>query len=324
MKTIVFLLPYFGKLPPNFDLWLKGCKYNPSINFIVLTNDKTKFNYPKNVKVNYCSFDEIKKRIQDNFDFKVAIDRPWNLSLFKPAYGEIFKKEVNGYDFWGYCDADLMWGDIRNFITDDILQKYDRIGTKGHASIYRNNEIVNARYKNVVSQTANYRTVFSGHSQYSFDENGMDEIYDALNIPYYFRPYYAHLEKFESSFYLKRLPKDKLYTNKYQVFLWREGKLYRKFIDRANVETTEYMYIHFFCRPMKYVFGNEEISQYIIYPDVMRPFDGVVDKKFITKNGRQGKLVFLAKMLWINRKKITLGRIKQNLKNVAQYRKEMR
>lgn len=108
MKTIAFILPYFGKLPNNFDLWLKSCRYNETIDFLVFTDDKTAFKYPKNVKVFYCSFQEIKVRIQENFQFKINIEKPWNLSLFKPAYGQIFKEELKDYDFWGYCDADLM------------------------------------------------------------------------------------------------------------------------------------------------------------------------------------------------------------------------
>src|SRR5699024_4861326 len=113
-----------------------------------------------------------KNRIQAMFDFDVLIDRPWRLSLFKPAYGEVFQKELQSYDYWGYCDADLMWGDIRAFITDDILDRYERIGTKGHASIYKNTPEVNKRYKNIISNTANYKDVFSGKASYSFDENG--------------------------------------------------------------------------------------------------------------------------------------------------------
>ena len=74
MKTIAFILPYFGKLPNNFDLWLKSCRYNETIDFLVFTDDKTAFKYPKNVKVFYCSFQEIKVRIQENFQFKINIE----------------------------------------------------------------------------------------------------------------------------------------------------------------------------------------------------------------------------------------------------------
>ena len=320
MNKIVFLLPYFGKLPDNFKLWLKSCKYNTSVDFIVITDDKTNYDYPSNVIVKYKTFDEIKKRIQDHFEFEVMIDRPWRLSLFKPAYGEIFEEEIEEYAFWGYCDADLMWGDISKFITDDLLEKYERIGTKGHASLYKNTKEVNSRYKTIVSDLANYKLVFSGKTEYSFDENGMDEIYDYLNIPYYFKPYFAHLEKYESSFYLKRIPKDKLYTNRYQLFLWNKGKLERMYIDGEKVYQEEYMYIHFFCRPMKYVVGEPSDSQYIIYPDIVKPFDETVSAELIKKHGKQCKLKFWIKMIWFNRKKITLKRISKNIKNMVSYR----
>lgn len=319
--SIAFVLPYFGHLPSNFDLWLKSCEKNATIDFLIFTDDNTKFYYPSNVKVHIISFEELKNRIQLIYDFDVLIDCPWRLSLFKPAYGDIFKNELSKYDYWGYCDADLMWGDIRKFVTDEILEKYDRIGTKGHASIYRNTPEVNARYKIIASNTANYKDVFSGRASYSFDENGMDEIYDLLNVPYYFRPNFAHLEKFESGFYLKRLPKEKLYTNKYQVFLWESGHLYRLCLDHENIVKTEYMYIHFFCRPMKYYFGSRECNRYIIYPDVVKPYSQEVTQYFIKKKGTQGKFKFLLKMIWFNRNKINVHKILKNISHIIAYKK---
>ena len=321
MKQIAFIIPYFGKLPDNYKLWLKSCEHNPTIDFIIITDDRTSYKVPSNVIVNYCSFEEIKEKIQKHFDFEVKVDRPWCLSLFKPAYGQIFHKELQKYDFWGYCDMDLMWGDIRKFITDDLLEKYERVGTKGHASIYRNEDTVNARYKTIASKTANYKTVFSGKSEYSFDENGMDEIYEYLNVPYYFRPYYAHLEKYEASFYLKRLPENQLYTNQYQVFCWNRGKLERVYLDGTNVFREEYMYIHFFCRPMKYIYGGDQCEQYIMYPDIVKPCAESITAQFIKKYGRQSKIKFWFKMFWYNKNKITIKKITRNFVNIKSYKR---
>jgi len=320
MKTIAFVLPYFGTFPKNFELWLKSCEYNPSIDFLIFTDDTAVYDYPNNVKVKYCSFEDIKNRIQNNFEFDIEIEKPWTLSLFKPAYGQIFKEELKKYDFWGYCDVDLMWGDIRTFITEELTQKYERIGTKGHASIYKNNDIVNGRYLNVVSETADYKKVFQGKSKYSFDENGMDEIYEELGIPYYFAPNFAHLEKYEPSFYLKRLPKEKLYTNEYQVFLWEKGKLNRIFLDKGEVLKQEYMYIHYFCRPMKYIYGSDKCERYVMYPDVVEPCKMEVDRAFILKHGKQGKIKFIIKMAWANKHKITINKIKNNIINIINYK----
>ena len=42
MKSkVTFIIPYFGKLPNYFDLFLKSCKYNGGYRWIVFTDDKT-------------------------------------------------------------------------------------------------------------------------------------------------------------------------------------------------------------------------------------------------------------------------------------------
>ena len=69
MKTICYIIPYFGKLPINFDLWLNSCATNPTINWLIFTNDKRTFNYPQNVRVEYMEFDDFKKKVQNHFDF---------------------------------------------------------------------------------------------------------------------------------------------------------------------------------------------------------------------------------------------------------------
>ena len=42
MKTILFICPYFGKLPiAHMKLWLLSCEKNPTINWLILTDDYT-------------------------------------------------------------------------------------------------------------------------------------------------------------------------------------------------------------------------------------------------------------------------------------------
>mgnify|MGYP000610979778 FL=1 len=138
MKTICYIIPYFGKLPKNFALYLLGCAQNPTIDWKILTDDRTPYEFPTNVHVKYCNYEEVKQRIKAWFDFETVIDRPWRLSLFKPAYGEIFAEELSGYDFWGHCDIDLMWGNIRTFYSENNLNKYERLGFLGHSTLYKN------------------------------------------------------------------------------------------------------------------------------------------------------------------------------------------
>lgn len=113
MKKICYIVPYFGRLPQNFELWLNSCKTNPTIDWLIYTDDKTSYEYPNNVKVTYCTFDEIKRKIQSNFDFEINISRPWKLCDFRPAYGEIFSEDIQEYEFWGHCDLDVLWGEYK-------------------------------------------------------------------------------------------------------------------------------------------------------------------------------------------------------------------
>ena len=49
----------------------------------------------------------------------------------KPALGFIHQSEIAGYDYWGYGDLDVIYGDIRRFYTPEILV-HDVISTHGH------------------------------------------------------------------------------------------------------------------------------------------------------------------------------------------------
>ncbi len=73
MKTIAYIIPYFGKLPEMFDLWLKSCALNPTIDWLLFTNDKTEHQYPNNVKVTYMTFTELVSKIQSKFPFKILV-----------------------------------------------------------------------------------------------------------------------------------------------------------------------------------------------------------------------------------------------------------
>ena len=124
---IALVIPYFGKFNNYFELFLKSCEKNPTVIWFIFTDDKSKYDYPANVIVTYMTFNELKDNIQSLYDFDILLDTPYDLCDFKVAYGEVFKNYLKEYDYWGYCDNDMIFGDIRKFITDDIFEKYNKI-----------------------------------------------------------------------------------------------------------------------------------------------------------------------------------------------------
>lgn len=322
MKSICYIIPYFGKLPKGFKMWLLSCRKNSTIDWILYTDDKTDYDYPQNVKVKYCSYDEIKNKIQSFYDFKINISKPWKLCDFRPAYGEIFKEDIKKYDFWGYCDMDLIFGDIRSFITDDILEKYEKIGFQGHSTLYKNTEEVNLRYR----KSAKFKENFSDSEGRFFDEVGICELYEKLGIDYYKKTNFAHLDRFTNSFYLKYLPESEEYKNRRQIFTWEDGHIYRYYIDRnKNIGKDEFMYLHLFSRPISFkatVYDENRI--YVIYPDIVKEIEKEkINFNFINKKGKCSMMKFFIKVAFFNRKKMTLRKIILNLKlktNQAIYR----
>lgn len=310
MYSIAYIIPYFGKLPKGFELWLLTCEANPTIDWILFTDDETQYNYPKNVKVNYIEYEQFKKRIKNHFNFSVVIDRPWKLCEFKSAYGEIFKQELKKYDFWGHCDIDLLWGDIRKFITDNILEKYEKIGFQGHSILYKNTPEVNGRYKTIVPQKVDYREIFSSKEGHCFDENGMCEIYDYLGIPYFRETNFAHLDRFHNSFFLGHLPVEEDYKNKRQVFIWKKGKIIRYYLDKQEVKTEEFMYLHFFSSLISYKLKKIDINQeYVARPHVVEEMNKNITASYLNKYGKCSTLYFYIKVAYFNRKKITIKKI---------------
>ena len=132
MKKACFIIPYFGKLPETFPVYLRTCAENPDYDWLIVTDDRAAYDYPENVHVSYTSFDAFVERVQSHFDFPIALKRPYKICDFRAAFGEIFAEELQGYRFWGHCDLDQYFGKISHFITDEVLDSYEKILCLGH------------------------------------------------------------------------------------------------------------------------------------------------------------------------------------------------
>lgn len=103
--------------------------------------------------------------------FGVNMDYLYKLCEFKLAFGFVFPEIADGYDFWGSGDIDIIFGNVRDFITDKMLNIYDFISlrhdfTTGCLALYRND----ARMNTLFMRSKDYRYVFSDSSYHNFDE----------------------------------------------------------------------------------------------------------------------------------------------------------
>ena len=245
MKKIIFIVPYYGNWPPYFNIWIKTIKSNPYVDFLLMSDLKIDGIIPSNLKILSWTFEKLVNYIQEKFDFKICLDKPYKLCDFRPAYGYIFNELISDYEFWGHCDMDCVFGDLRKFL-DAYLEKYDAIGSYGHLSLYRNCVNVNKCFKKEGS-IYSYRDVFSNKEFYAFDEvSGIKRILlnQKLNCKFDIE-YMADISTKHKSFQLLHLEVEGIKNYKKQIFLWDEGKLFQCYLENKTLKYKELLYLHY-------------------------------------------------------------------------------
>ena len=243
MMKIVLIIPFFGKFRPDFKYWLKSVEYNSTIDFLLITDQNVEV--PNNVRIIKSTFRSFVDRVQQFYQFPIALNTPYKICDYKPALGEIFQSEIKCYDFWGHCDTDLIFGDIRRFITDEVLSKYDRILTHGHLTLYRNTQGTNVMYKKALPS---YKEVFSSNDSYAFDEAGRGNgttLYWYRNLK---DKLFVNREIYDDIFTLKDnfVPtNNSIKDRKNFIYSFNNGKLFRFYNINGNVKKEEILYVHF-------------------------------------------------------------------------------
>ena len=171
-KSIAILTCWYGIYPWYFPYFVHSCRFNPTVDFIIITdNDEIIHNKPENIILIHRSLDELKINFEKKLGFSVSIDFPYKLCDFKPAYGYLFPEVIKNYDFWVIGDVDVVYGDIRAFMTDLLLNEYDVISSRhdyitGSFCLFRNNEYINSLFM----KSKDFKKVFTSSDNFCFDE----------------------------------------------------------------------------------------------------------------------------------------------------------
>lgn len=267
MKSICLVIPYFGKFPNYFNLWLESVRKNPTINFLIITDIEDYYDYPENVKIKKMTFTELQRKIKELYEFKAVVNTPYKLCDYKVAYGEIFCDELKTYDFWGYCDIDLIFGDIRKYITEDMLDIYNKIGMHGHFTIYKNCDEMRTLYRKECVNVINYKIAYKNSWIWHFDEYpGLSYICEELKINYCDMEEYADLDWCKHRFIkvYDHSNKKSDEENIKQIFYWKDGKLYNLIKSGEEIKENELMYVHLQKRKMINNINDTSKGYYIV------------------------------------------------------------
>lgn len=279
MKKILIIIPYFGPLPNIFLFWYQSAIKNPTINFLIFSDSSIE--QAENIKVIKTSFSDFSELIQCRFDFRISLPSPYKLCDFKGAYGYIFEEYISGYDFWGFGDIDVVYGDLRHFFSDKILEKYWVISGWGHLTLYKNSGICNNFFKTKIEGFNYYETVFSSPQKFVFDEfnhRGMGEmwleqypeklwnslLFDDIRVP---RLSFNFVSEFHPEF------------SHHLIFEYINKKLYRVYLSKEEtIVREETLYAHFQQRNFMKI-GTSSFEKYLIVPNSFIPIEEVTISK---------------------------------------------
>ena len=262
MKKICIITIYIGKLPDYFNVWLKSCENNKSIDFIIIT-DQILHDIPDNVKCINMSLEDLESKFQKKFDFKIKLKTPFKLCDYKPAYGYIFEEELTKYDYWGHCDIDLIFGDLRYFFNKCNLEKYNKFLPLGHLSLYKNNYENNRKFMEKTNGLYDYKFIFSSEKNFLFDELGIIRIYEKDFNTFFDKMIFADVWpkrkrytlctklKYYQKIYLDFKNNFGSFNYNKQIFMWENGKIFQYYFYKGQLCSREYIYIHIQKRKWK-------------------------------------------------------------------------
>lgn len=176
--SIVFIIPYFGRWPFWMPLFLKSCRFNPDINWILYSDCGHPDELPANVRYVPMSFAEYCQLVSRRLGFEFSPQRAYKLCDLKPALGHVHEEDIEGFDFWGFSDIDVIYGQLRDYFTAEKLACFDFFSTherrvSGHLCLMRNNE----RMRTVFRKIPDFQQMLCDEESHALDEGAFTRIF---------------------------------------------------------------------------------------------------------------------------------------------------
>lgn len=307
MNNICIIVVYFGKFPNYFHLFFQSVRNNTDIDFLFVTNQDIE--NCSNIRTLKMSFEQFKGLVCSKLGKHVCLSKPYKICDYRPAFGILFEEFLKGYKFWGHCDTDMIFGRISHFLPND-LENYSKIYQWGHLSLYKNCAEINEVFKNKCKGMS-YEEVFSTEKNKVFDEYGIQEKFDALQLLTYKKKDNADITLNSLKFKRTMFGDNEgiIINYKQQIFCFIDGKVMRYYVEDGAVQHDEMNYIHFKKRVFKDV-PKDNVSKFIICHKGMFPIQEEITKNYIIKNQ---KTSFFDELGW--RLKAKVNKYKFRLQN---------
>lgn len=259
MTSICILIPYFGKWPEWIELFFDSVERNSSIDFHFLTDCDTTICSAPNAFFHKMTFDQYVSTAQEKIGVPINIPNPYKICDLRPMFGIIHAEIIKSYNFYGWTDVDLLFGNIRHFYSEDLLGQYEVFSThqtriSGHLALFKNTEENRTKYLTIY----NWREALQNSSFVGIDEHGITNAYSMTIFDKINEKFNLKINNVFTRFFKKQKVK-KLYmveqfTTPFLPIKWIDGSVNSEqpstwFYDQGTItndrDQRTFLYIHF-------------------------------------------------------------------------------
>jgi hypothetical protein len=101
---------WLGRWPAWIPQFLESCEANQRFHWHIFTNIGPLPTPCTNVYVHNITLEDLRERASTLLQFPVNLQHSYKVCELKPLFGDLFADVLSPYEFWGYTDLDIIYG----------------------------------------------------------------------------------------------------------------------------------------------------------------------------------------------------------------------
>lgn len=175
---IALIAVWLGLPPTYLPAFLRSANRNRSFDWLVFADwTGLDLELPPNVRLFGASRTRLVARCYRTIGFVPSLADPNKICDLRPLYSRIFARELDGFDYWGFCDLDCVWGDLDSAYGPAIRDGVDVVTSRervlaGHFTVIR----AGSPIEDLVLRDARLRADIENPRHLSADEDRFSEV----------------------------------------------------------------------------------------------------------------------------------------------------
>lgn len=229
--SIILLIPYFGAFPEWAPLYFETLRKNSTIHFLFYTDCDTNGFEAPNISFKKIAFEDYLRFVNEKLSVPFSPANYYKLCDLRPFFGLVHYDDIKDFEFFGWTDMDILFGDIRSFYTNDVLSKFDVLSThqiriSGHLALFRNTAKNRKMYKKIYDWKNKLQDPFF----VGIDEHGITNAYTMTIFDKFNEKFHVNINNFITrkikKWKVRKLYLKEQYTTPFTAIPWIDGSLH--------------------------------------------------------------------------------------------------